>query len=90
MLKTRLTQPVFHVTDLLLQGDTVMPSDAVKPIPEGMHSLTPYLICANAADAIAFYTKAFNAVEQFRLPGPDGKVMHACLKIGDSMLMLTD
>jgi uncharacterized glyoxalase superfamily protein PhnB len=67
-----------------------MSSAAVKPIPEGMHSLTPYLICKNAAEAIAFYTKAFNAVEQVRLPGPDGKVMHATLKIGDSMLMLTD
>ncbi|MFM0163006.1 VOC family protein [Paraburkholderia sediminicola] len=67
-----------------------MSSPAVKPIPDGMHSLTPYLICANAADAIAFYAKAFNAVEQFRMPGPGGKVMHACLKIGDSMLMLTD
>ncbi|CAB3660704.1 VOC family protein [Paraburkholderia phenoliruptrix] len=67
-----------------------MTSPAVKPIPDGMHSLTPYLICANAAEAIEFYKKAFNAVEQFRLPGPDGKVMHACLKIGDSMLMLTD
>ncbi|WP_345813423.1 VOC family protein [Paraburkholderia sp. PREW-6R] len=67
-----------------------MSSPAVKPIPEGMHSLTPYLICANAAEAIEFYKNAFNAVEQIRLPGPGGKVMHACLKIGDSMLMLTD
>lgn len=67
-----------------------MSSTAVKPIPDGMHSLTPYLICANAAEAITFYTKAFHAVEQYRLPGPGGKVMHACLKIGDSMLMLTD
>ncbi|MGF6792485.1 VOC family protein [Paraburkholderia sp. 35.1] len=67
-----------------------MSSAAAKPIPDGMHSLTPYLICKNAAEAIAFYTKAFNAVEQVRLPGPDGKVMHATLKIGDSMLMLTD
>ena len=58
-----------------------MSSPAVKPIPDGMHSLTPYLICANAAEAIAFYIKAFNAVEQYRLPGPDGgKVMHASLK----------
>jgi uncharacterized glyoxalase superfamily protein PhnB len=65
-------------------------SSEVKPIPDGMHSLTPYLVCKNAAEAIAFYTKAFNAVEQFRLPAPDGKVMHATLKIGDSMLMLTD
>jgi PhnB protein len=88
-LKTRLAQRGFQLSNLLLQGVAVM-SSPVKPIPEGMHSLTPYLICANAADAIAFYTKAFNAVEQFRLPGPDGKVMHASLKIGDSTLMLTD
>ena len=54
-----------------------MSSAAVKPIPDGMHSLTPHLICANAADAIAFYAKAFDAVEQFRLPGPGGKVVHA-------------
>jgi PhnB protein len=67
-----------------------MSQAAVKPIPEGMHSLTPYLICAQAADAIAFYTKAFNAVEENRLPGPGGKVMHATLRIGDSALMLTD
>jgi PhnB protein len=55
-----------------------------------MHSLTPHLICAGAADAIKFYTEAFGAVEQFRLPGPEGKLMHACVKIGDSMLMLVD
>jgi PhnB protein len=67
-----------------------MSSPAVKPIPEGMRSLTPHIVCANAADAIEFYKKAFNAIEQFRLPGPGGKIMHACLKIGDSMLMMTD
>ncbi|MGF6765204.1 PhnB protein [Paraburkholderia sp. GAS33] len=67
-----------------------MSAAAVKPIPEGMHSLTPHLICAGAADAIRFYTEAFGAVEQFRLPGPEGKLMHACVKIGDSMLMLVD
>jgi uncharacterized glyoxalase superfamily protein PhnB len=55
-----------------------------------MHSLTPHLICAGAADAIKFYTEAFGAIEQFRLPGPEGKLMHACVKIGDSMLMLVD
>lgn len=63
---------------------------AVKPIPEGMHSLTPHLICAGAAEAIKFYTEAFGAVEQVRLPGPEGKLMHASLKIGDSTLMLAD
>jgi PhnB protein len=61
-----------------------MSAPAVKPIPEGMHSLTPHLICAGAADAIKFYTEAFGAIEQFRLPGPEGKLMHACVKIGDS------
>ncbi len=67
-----------------------MSKPAVKTIPEGMHSLTPHLVCAGAADAIAFYTKAFNAVEQARLPGPGGKLMHASLQIGDSTLMLVD
>ncbi|WP_414440047.1 VOC family protein [Burkholderia sp. 22PA0106] len=63
---------------------------AVKPIPEGMHTLTPHLICRGAADAIAFYQAAFGALETSRLPGPDGKLMHASLRIGDSALMLTD
>ncbi len=61
-----------------------------KPIPAGMHSVTPHLVCAGAADAIEFYKKAFNAVETARLPGPDGKLMHAAVRIGDSMVMLTD
>src|SRR4051812_43053383 len=62
----------------------------VKPIPPGMHSLSPHLICAGAADAIEFYKKAFNAVEQGRLAGPGGKIMHASVRIGDSALMLVD
>jgi len=61
-----------------------------KPIPEGMRSLTPHLVCAGAADAIEFYKKAFGAVEQARLPGPDGKLMHALIRIGDSAVMLVD
>ena len=67
-----------------------MSTPAVKPIPEGMHTLTPHIIVAGAAEAIEFYKKAFNAVEQVRLPGPGGKIMHASLKIGDSTLMLVD
>ena len=67
-----------------------MAQAAVKPIPDGMHSLTPHLICAGAADAIEFYKKAFNAVDLARLPGPDGKLMHAAVRIGDSTLMLVD
>jgi uncharacterized glyoxalase superfamily protein PhnB len=68
----------------------IMTTPTVKPIPDGMHSLTPHLVCAGAADAIKFYVKAFNAVELVRLPGPQGKLMHACIRIGDSALMLVD
>ena len=62
----------------------------VKPIPEDMHSITPHLVCAGAANAIEFYKKAFGAEEQARLPGPDGRLMHAAVKIGDSTVMLAD
>ena len=61
-----------------------------NPIPEGMHSVTPHLVCAGAAEAIEFYKKAFNASETSRLPGPDGKLMHAAIRIGDSAVMLVD
>ncbi|MFY9706157.1 MAG: VOC family protein, partial [Desulfobacterales bacterium] len=62
----------------------------IKPIPEGMHTLTPHLVCANAAEAIEFYKNAFDAVELVRLSGPEGKLMHAMIRIGDSMAMLAD
>lgn len=62
----------------------------VKPIPEGMHTITPHLVCADAAKAIDFYKKAFNAQELSRLAGPDGKIMHASLRIGDSVVMLSE
>lgn len=62
----------------------------VKPIPDDMHTLTPHLVCAGAAAAIDFYVKAFNAIELVRLPAPNGKLMHAMVKIGDSPLMLFD
>jgi PhnB protein len=61
-----------------------------KPVPQGMQSVTPHLICAGAADAIEFYKKAFDAVEEARLPGPGGKIMHAMIRIGDSAVMLVD
>jgi PhnB protein len=67
-----------------------MASTTVKPIPEGMHSLTPHIVCAGAADAIAFYKSAFGATELSRMPGPEGKLMHAAVRIGDSTLMLVD
>jgi PhnB protein len=62
----------------------------VKPIPEGYHSVTPYLCCKNAADAIEFYKKAFGATEVLRMGDPSGKVGHAELQIGDSRVMLAD
>lgn len=67
-----------------------MTGTSVKPIPDGMHSLTPHLVCKGAADAIEFYKKAFGAVELGRMPGPDGRLMHAQVRIGDSALMLVD
>jgi PhnB protein len=59
-------------------------------IPQGMHSVTPHLVCAGAAKAIEFYKHAFGAEECARLPGPDGRLMHAAVKIGDSHVMLVD
>src|SRR5580692_5203770 len=67
-----------------------MSATNVKPIPEGMHSVTPHLICAGAADAIEFYKKAFGALELTRLPGQNGKLLHASFRIGDSTVMLSD
>ncbi|MFY0476816.1 VOC family protein [Achromobacter marplatensis] len=67
-----------------------MATPATKPIPDGMHTLTSHIVCEGASDAIAFYKKAFNAEELARLPGPNGKIMHAAIRIGDSVLMLMD
>src|SRR3954447_13114919 len=63
---------------------------AVKPIPDGYHSVTPYLVVQGAAKALEFYKKAFGATELFRMPGPGGKIMHAEIRIGDSPVMLAD
>ena len=66
-----------------------MPS-SVKPVPEGFHTVTPSLVVRDAAKAIDFYKKALGAEELVRMPGPDGKIMHAELKIGDSIIFLSD
>ena len=63
---------------------------AVKPIPDGYHNLTPYMIVANGAAAIAFYQQAFGATERLRLAAPGGKIGHAELAVGDSVIMLAD
>ncbi|MEO8432105.1 MAG: VOC family protein [Acidobacteriota bacterium] len=62
----------------------------VKAVPEGYHAVTPYLIIDGAAAAIDFYKKVFGAVEVMRLPGPDGRLGHAEITIGDSHVMMAD
>jgi PhnB protein len=63
---------------------------AVKPIPEGYHTATPYLAVDDAAEAIEYYKKALGAKERGRMETPDGKIGHAELQIGDSVVMLSD
>jgi len=65
-------------------------SSKVSPIPEGYHSVTPYLLIGGASAAIDFYVRAFGAIEGLRLTGPDGRIGHAEIRIGDSHLMLAD
>jgi PhnB protein len=62
----------------------------VNHIPEGYHSVIPYLVVDGASEAIDFYTKAFGAVEVMRMPGPGGRIGHAEIRIGDSHVMLAD
>lgn len=62
----------------------------VKPIPDDVHTITPHLVCDGACNAIEFCKNAFGAVELARLPGPEGKLTHAMIRIGDSNLMLVD
>lgn len=70
---------------------TAPKASTVKPIPAGMHTVTPHLVCAGAVKAISFYKKAFGAVEAVRVPGGGpGKLLHAALRVGDSTVMLTD
>jgi PhnB protein len=61
-----------------------------KPIPEGYHTLTPYLAVDDASEAIEYYKQAFGAKERVRMDAPDGKIGHAELEIGDALVMLSD
>jgi PhnB protein len=63
---------------------------SVKPIPEGYHTVTPYLAVDDAAEALDYYKKAFGAKERGRMEAPDGKIGHAEIQIGDSLVMLSD
>src|SRR4051812_34448412 len=79
--------PGHNISELSTIGGNMA---SVKPIPDGYHTVTPYLYINGAASAIEFYKKAFNAEEIMRHPGPGGKVMHAEIRIGDSIVMLAD
>ena len=65
-------------------------SEQVKPIPDNFRTITPNLVCRDAARAIEFYKSVFGATEIARVPGPGGKIMHAALQIGDSTFFLND
>ena len=67
-----------------------MSQPPVNPIPEGFHSLTPHVVCKDAVKAIDFYKRAFGAEEVFSLTAPDGALIHASVRIGNSMLMIAD
>jgi len=67
-----------------------MSEGKVKPVPDGYHNVTPYLIVDGAAKALDFYKRVFGATERMRMPGPGGKVGHAEIGIGDSVIMLAD
>ena len=67
-----------------------MKKGKAKPVPEGYHTATPYLIVDGAAKALDFYQRVFGATERMRMPGPGGKVGHAEINVGDSVIMLAD
>jgi PhnB protein len=62
----------------------------VKPIPEGMHSITPHIVCKDAPAAIEFYKKAFGAIDAGQMLAPNGKFIHGMIRIGDSAVMLAE
>lgn len=73
-----------------MSESAVLSKPAVQAVPHGMSTVTPHLIVDGAAEAIEFYKKAFGAAELMRLPGADGRLMHACLSLGNSRIMLVD
>ena len=84
---TEARQPVAHEA---ARNSLGMMKHIVKPVPDGYHTATPYLIVKDAASAIEFYKRAFGATERICLVAPDGKVKHAEIKIGDSVIMLAE
>lgn len=80
-----------HMSTTTTASEPTSASTRTAPrIPPGMHTVTPHLVCANTPAAIEFYKKAFGAAEITRIAGPDGRIWHAQIKIGDSPIMLVD
>jgi PhnB protein len=73
-----------------VQEETLMTQPKVKPIPGGYSTMQPYLIVKNCAAAIEFYKKAFGVTERMRATQPDGRVAHAEIQVGDSVIMMAD
>src|SRR5687768_3863291 len=71
-------------------SSTKKPIKRAKTLAPGFTAVTPHLVCDGASEAIEFYKKAFGATEEGRLPGPEGKIMHAVVRIGGSPIMLVD
>ena len=92
MAKRRKPEPARAARRATPTGKRATPAAprGIRPVPAGYHTVTPYLTVHDAAEAIAFYARAFGAEEKERMPGPAGKIMHAELRIGDSIVMLSD
>lgn len=86
----QLNYPMATSAPAASKSRTAAKSSAVNPIRDGMHTVSPHLVCAGAAKAIEFYKEAFGAKEMFRLNTPNGALMHASIRIGDSVVMLVD
>lgn len=86
----RLSPYLFHGRVTPRPTPKENPAMSTPAIPAGMTGILPHLVCAGAADAIGFYQRAFGAVEMMRLPAPDGRLMHASVRIGEAVVMLVD
>src|ERR1700756_2371541 len=84
-----LSPPSEVISKPRAKGETLM-ARRVRPVPQGHHTVAPYLIVRNAASALEFYRDAFQATELMRISSPQGRVGHAEIKIGNSVVMLAD
>src|SRR5437867_569770 len=89
-LSLPVARPSEHNAKLALRERRSDMAKAKKAVPDGHHTITPHLVLDNAAQALEWYKKALGAEEVARMVGPDGKIMHAEIRVGDSLVMLND